>query len=312
VVNKRKVVGIAALGAVAAALAFGARHTRSTPPVIAKLEHTPAHRGGTGSPLLLLHGVSVTWRAWSPVLDLLEPHHDVLAPTLLGHAGGGDFDPGADLSVAALADGIEQELDRAGFDTVHIAGNSLGGWIAIELARRGRAKSLVLFSPAGASRTQRRLEVLATLMRASITGFARYADRAEAIASRRALRTLLLSTQVAHPARVSPDYVAASLRAFALAPVVGQLLEALSHEQVRPLSGGQCFPIRLVWPYRDMVLPFRDFGAPMVARIPDAELVRIRGVGHVPMSDDPATVAKLILEVTTAADAAVSVERQNR
>lgn len=306
----KKIVAVAALGATAAGLAALRVQASAPRPAIARLEHTPGHRGGTGSPLLLLHGVSVTWRVWSPVLEHLEPHHDVLAPTLLGHAGGTEFDPGAALSVAVIVNGIEKELDRAGLDTVHIAGNSLGGWIAIELARRGRAKSLVLFSPAGASRSQRRLEALAAAMRVGINGLTRCAGHADAIAARRALRTLLLGTQVAHPARVSPAYVAASLRAFALAPMVGELLEALSHEQVQPLPAGQHYPIRLVWPQRDMVLPFRDFGVPMLARIPDAELVRVVDVGHVPMSDDPATVARLILDVTTAVDAAASLDKQ--
>lgn len=303
---------LAIAGVAAAVAGVAAVRLRRPPdgPGIVTLEHTPRYRAGTGSPLLLLHGVSVTWRTWHPVLEYLEPHHEVLAPTLLGHAGAAAFAPGTPLSVGMLADGIEEELDRAGLDTVHIAGNSLGGWIGIELARRGRARSLVLFSPAGASHTQRRFEALAAVMRLGIRGLARCATHADAIASRRALRALLLCTQVAHPSQISPDYVAASLRAFALAPAVGELLSALSHEQVQPLPRGQRYPIRLVWPQRDMVLPFREFGAPMLARIPDAELFRMADVGHVPMSDDPPGVAQMILEVTTAVDPAAFQAQQ--
>jgi len=308
-VNKRA-LAIAALGAGAAGVVAVRLRRPADRPGIVTLEHTPRYRAGTGSPLLLLHGVSVTWRTWHPVLEHLEPHHEVLAPTLLGHAGAAAFAPGAALSVATLADGIEEELDRAGLDTVHIAGNSLGGWIGIELARRGRARSLVLFSPAGASRTQRRLEALAAAMRLGLTLLAQCAAHADGIASNRALRTLVVCTQVAHPSRVSPHYVAASLRAVALTPVIGELLTALSHDQVQPLSAGQRYPIRLVWPQRDRVLPFREFGAPMLARIPDAELVRTADVGHVPMSDDPAGVAQMILDVTTAVDAAASAAQQ--
>jgi pimeloyl-ACP methyl ester carboxylesterase len=268
------------------------------------LEHTPWHRAGTGSPLLLLHGVSATWRVWSPVLPHLESHHDVLAPTLLGHAGASALHPDASPSVAALADGIESELDRAGLDAVHVAGNSLGGWVAIELARRGRANSLVLFSPGGACRSQRRMEATAGAMRLGLKGLVRCAPHAESIASRPALRTLVLCTQVAHPSRVSPDWVAASIRALAASPAVDALLQALAHDQVEAMPAGQPYPIRLVWPEHDRVLPFRDFGAPMLERIPDAELIRLADAGHVPMSDRPATVAGLILDVTTAVDAA--------
>ena len=307
--NKRA-LAIAALGAGAAGVVAVRLRRPADRPGIVTLEHTPRYRAGTGSPLLLLHGVSVTWRTWHPVLEHLEPHHEVLAPTLLGHAGAAAFAPGAALSIGMLADGIEEELDRAGLDTVHIAGNSLGGWIGIELARRGRARSLVLFSPAGASDTQRRLEALVAVIGAAVSAMYRCASHADAIASRRSLRTLLLCTQVAHPSRVSPDYVAASLRAYSLAPAVGELRAAVSHEQVQPLPRGQRYPIRLVWPHRDRVLPFRHFGAPMLARIPDAELVRMADVGHVPMSDDPPGVAQMILDITTAVDAAASRAQQ--
>src|SRR6516225_3214992 len=127
----KRALAIAGLGAAVTGLAAVRMRRAPGRSGIVTLEHTPRHRAGTGSPLLLLHGVSVTWRAWAPVLEYLEPHHDVLAPTLLGHAGASPFDPGQPLSVAALADGVEAELGRAGLDTVHIAGNSLGGWIAI-------------------------------------------------------------------------------------------------------------------------------------------------------------------------------------
>jgi pimeloyl-ACP methyl ester carboxylesterase len=252
----------------------------------------------------MLHGVSATWRVWSPLLPYLEPHHDVFAPTLLGHAGAPTFDPATPLSIDAVTDGVEKSLDRAGVSQAHLVGNSLGGWVAIELARRGRAHSLVLFSPAGASRTQRDLRMLAKALTIGVGPLARAAKHADVIASRKALRAALLFTQVAHPGRVSPDEVAASLRAVGGAAVVPALLDALSRDQVRELATGQPFPVRLVWPRLDRVLPYRRFGAPMAARLPDAELLRVPGVGHVPMSDAPATVAGLILDVTTGIDAA--------
>ena len=49
---------------------------------------TASHRGGSGPPLVLIHGVTDTWRTWELVLGELERHHDVLAPALPGHAGG--------------------------------------------------------------------------------------------------------------------------------------------------------------------------------------------------------------------------------
>ncbi|MGH2849603.1 MAG: alpha/beta fold hydrolase, partial [Solirubrobacteraceae bacterium] len=98
------------------------------------------HRGGAGEPLLCLHGFTDTWRTWELVLPHLERIHDVLAPTLPGHAGGAPVacDAGAD----ELTDVLERLLDRAGIATAHVVGNSLGGYLALRLAMRGRARSV--------------------------------------------------------------------------------------------------------------------------------------------------------------------------
>ena len=297
-------------GAVAATVMLARRRADNPRAVVPGLELTPLHHSGTGTPLLLLHGVGAIWRAWSPVLPHLEPHHDVIVPTLAGHGGGPPLDPDVAPSVEALADGIENELDRLGLQKVHVAGNSLGGWIGIELARRGRARSLVLFSPAGAWRSQRSIEARAAAIRLSVAGSARYASRADAIAANGLLRWFLLAGQVAYPNRVPPEELAAFIRAGALAPVVAPLLRDLPLRQVEPLPAARDYPVRLVWGDRDRVIPFDGFGAPMLERLPGAELIRLGGVGHVPMSDDPERVAELILQVTAAVDgAATSNER---
>jgi pimeloyl-ACP methyl ester carboxylesterase len=297
-------------GSAVATVATVARHRRQRPrAVFPVLKLTPSHRAGTGTPLLLLHGITAIWRAWSPILPHLEPHHDVIVPTLAGHGGGPPLDAEVAPSLQALTDVIEDELDRLGLPKVHIAGNSLGGWIGIELARRGRAQSLVLFSPAGAWRSQRSIELRAAGIRLSFDALSRYASRADAMVANPVLRRFLLAGQVAHPDRVPPEELAAVIRASGLAPVVAPLLRELPLRQVQPLPADRDYPVRLVWGDRDLVLPFHGFGAAMHERLPGAELVRLHGVGHVPMTDDPVAVAKLILEVTSAVDnAALSAE----
>jgi pimeloyl-ACP methyl ester carboxylesterase len=81
------------------------------------------------------------------VLPALERQHDVLALTLAGHAGGPPI--AGEASEHALADEIERALDAAGFARAHFAGTSLGGYLALQLAARGRARSVVAFAPAG-------------------------------------------------------------------------------------------------------------------------------------------------------------------
>ena len=307
--RRRAAVAVAAAlaGSAVAARATLVRRSPANPrATVSVLDLTPNHRAGTGTPLLLLHGIGGIWQAWSPVLPYLEPHHDVIVPTLHGHGGGPALDSQVVPSVQALVDGIEDELDRLGLPTVHIAGNSLGGWIGIELARRGRARSLVLLSPAGAWRSPRRLRATAHGIRFSFSALARNSARAEAIAGRRLLHWAMLAGQVAHPHRVPRETLVTYIHASGQSPVVEPLLRVLHLTPVDPLPADRDYPVRLVWAERDRILPFKHFGSPMLERLPGAELIRLSGVGHVPMSDDPAGVAELILEVTRAVDDAAT------
>ncbi|CAN5401392.1 alpha/beta hydrolase [soil metagenome] len=270
----------------------------SSPPLLP----TPGYQAGAGTPVLLLHGLGGTWRGWTPVLPYLEQHHTVIAPTLMGHGGGPALDKGIQASVASLADGIEAELDRLGIERAHLVGNSLGGWLAIELARRGRGLSVVLFSPAGAWRTQRAIDIRATVIRLSAGGLARLAPHADTVASSRLLRWLVFAAQVSHPDRIPADQFGAMLRSSGSAPAVVPLVRTLPRRQVDPLPAERDYPVRLVWCGKDRVLSLKSFGMPMLARLPGAELTLLPGVGHIPMFDDPAGVARQILDVTIAAD----------
>lgn len=297
----RKAATALAVGMLATATVLAARRIER-PAAESPLELTAGHRGGNGTPVLLLHGVSSIWRAWTPVLPYLEPHHDVIAPTLAGHGGGPPLKSHLAPSVPALADALEDHLDQLGLQRVHIAGNSLGGWLGIELARRGRALSLTLFSPAGAWRSQRSIEARAAAIRLTVGAMARSTAYADFISRNSALRWLALAAQVARPDRFPADILAASIRANGQAPAVLPLLHALPHNQVQPLPAERDYPVRLVWSGNDRVLPYKGFGAPMRDRIPDVELIHFPGVGHVPMTDDPAGVARHILDVAAAAD----------
>src|SRR4051794_26649567 len=121
-----------------------------------------SHRGGSGEPLVLIHGIAGSWSIWRPILPALEARHDVLAVTLAGHDGGPPFPADGGPSMQAVIDQVERDLDDAGFDTAHLVGNSLGGWAALELAKRGRARSVVALSPGGglrsSSKEERRLK----------------------------------------------------------------------------------------------------------------------------------------------------------
>ena len=100
-------------------------------------------------PLVLIHGFSGIPAMWEPMLPALQERFDVRPLGLAGHFGCSPFSEGAEIGAKSLFDALERDMDEAGFETAHICGNSLGGWAALELANRGRARSCVPISPAG-------------------------------------------------------------------------------------------------------------------------------------------------------------------
>jgi pimeloyl-ACP methyl ester carboxylesterase len=223
----------------------------------------------------------------------------VLAVTFHGHMGGPRLPDDFDHSIAASADLAEAELDLAGLKSVHIAGNSLGGWLAIELARRGRARSVVAIAPGGGwdagSAQQKRVKGVFSKIRASLHVGGPLAPVLSRFA---ASRRLALGNIVAHPERLTPQQarmiIEASWRCDAFEGVLG----AVEREPPpRPIDGDHC-PIRLVWGTHDRVLPMRGYSERWRSILPAAEWFVLKGAGHVPMFDDPEGVARAILEVT--------------
>lgn len=269
------------------------------------------HRDGSGTPLMLLHGANMSWRVWRPVLPFLAGRHDVFVPTMAGHRGGpsiaADVDPGVD----ALVDSLCDQMDRAGIETAHIAGNSLGGWAALELARRGRARSVTAISPAGSWRSQRDLMRLLLMFRMARTAIG--APPLRALAGNPALRRAWLGRVVQHPGRVPAEALLEMVEdALGCTALAGALSGRTALRPLEPLDVAVC-PIRVAWAQHDRTIPWRRYGHPMRAIIPGAEFITLPGVGHVPMSDDPRLVARTILEVTSVVDeAAVEPVRRPR
>ncbi len=256
----------------------------------------PSYRGGHGAPLVLLHGVSMSWRAWRPVLGELERHHDVFAPTMRGHRGGRPWDEDVPVRVPELVDAVCAELDDAGIDTAHVVGNSLGGWVALELARRGRALSCVALSPAGAWRRPLDLRRLVASFRIAMAlgrpaWIRRLADRPRA-------RRVMLRRIMENGDRVPGAEVPGLFDDLEGCAMLDEFLAgARAQDAFAPLASASC-PIRLAWAEHDRTIPWARYGVPMRARLPGAEVVRLPGCGHVPMWDDPELVVRTILQVT--------------
>ena len=258
----------------------------------------PGYRGGTGEPLVLLHGGAGTWRLWKPCIPLLRRHHDVLAVTLTGHFGGPDLPPATEPTVNALADGVERDMDAAGFQTAHVAGGSLGGWVAFELARRGRARSIVAIAPGGGwERGSTELRRVLWMYRILTVGARLPARNPRPWSTRPRLRKLLTWHHFAHPEGIAPEDFAYLLAGAAGAELRDAMRWLRGYGGARGLDEIHC-PVLLAFPEKDFVLPRKRYGERLVRSIPHAEVVDLPGVGHAAMVDDPELVARTILGFT--------------
>jgi pimeloyl-ACP methyl ester carboxylesterase len=251
------------------------------------------HRGGVGPPLVLLHGLGLTWRSWLPVLGALERRHDVIALDLPGFGASPPLD-GVAPTPEALSDAVARELDRLRLPSPVLVGNSLGGWIALELARRSRASRVVAIAPSGLESPAERAFVIAMnelmRMRAGVG-----APLGRLVTAPASGRVAFLGGLRARPWRVEPDEGRSELRAFGRSRAFQSTLRWTVGSSAPPALHDIVVPVRIAFGTLDVMLGV--FTAPrFAAAIPDAELVPLPGVGHVPMADDPDLVARTIVE----------------
>jgi pimeloyl-ACP methyl ester carboxylesterase len=262
---------------------------------------TPSYRGGSGPPLLCLHGFTDTWRTWELVLPALERRHEVFAPTLAGHAGGPAL--GDAVSDALIADAVERALDEVGWETAHIVGNSLGGYVALQLAARGRARSVVALAPAGGWLVgdESFNDTLAyfTTMQELVRAAAPHADEIVATPEGRRRATLATAERFEH---IPADLLAHQIRGAAACSGAAALIEHAVREGWTIDAERIDCPVRVVWGTHDRILPW-----PRAAErfrqewLPRADWVELEGVGHCPQLDVPLEAAELILGFTAPA-----------
>jgi pimeloyl-ACP methyl ester carboxylesterase len=259
---------------------------------------TPSHRGGRGSPLVALHGFTDTWRTWELVLPALERRHDVFAPTLPGHAGGPPLDP--DVTTGRVLDAVERVLDEAGIGTAHLVGNSLGGYVALHLAARGRADSVVALAPAGGwiPGDPAFTELLRSYTRLQEQARAA-APHAKALLATRAGRRRVTEPLVVRFEHIPVDLLAHQMLGMASCRAVGPLAENALREGYALDAARIACPVRIVWGTEDRLLPW-PAAATRYRRewLPQADWVELEEVGHAPQLDVPLETAQLILGVT--------------
>ncbi|HEY7265170.1 MAG TPA: alpha/beta fold hydrolase [Trebonia sp.] len=257
-------------------------------------------RSGTGASLVLLHALGLSRRAWDPVISELAGHFDVIAVDLPGFGDSEPLPAPAEPQPAALAAAVAGLLDELGVTAPHVAGNSLGGWVAVELAAIRPAASLTLFSPAGLWRKGAPLYDRATL-RASRWLARHAAGSLSRLVRYRLGRALILGQTHGRPARLTPEYARATIHSLGTSPGFDAALKATANRRIQaaaPLGA----PVTVAFGSRDLVL--LQHQSRHVDQLPPGTNVhKLPGCGHVPISDNPGAVIALI---TQSADRAVA------
>jgi pimeloyl-ACP methyl ester carboxylesterase len=253
-------------------------------------------RLGQGEPLVLLHGIGLSRQSWDPVVPALARQFDVIAVDLPGfgdspqnHATPADAD--AQAEPAALARAVAVLLAELGVTEPHVAGNSLGGWVALELAAIHPVASLTLLSPAGLWRRNTPAYCRVSL-RAS-RWLARHAPGPlSRLVNYRLGRALVLGQTHGHPTRLSPGYARSAIAAMGTCPGFDATLAVTATRRCLATTAIDV-PVTVAFGSRDVLLP-RRLARHLDQLPPAAQEETLPGCGHVPMADDPAAVAALI------------------
>jgi pimeloyl-ACP methyl ester carboxylesterase len=249
-------------------------------------------RTGSGPPLVLVHGIGSRRGVWDPVIGRLAAERDVLAVDLPGFGDSPVLPDGVAPTVGALADALVAWWTELGIARPHVAGNSLGGGIALELARAGAVASATALSPIGFwSPLENRYG--RTVLRMSHFLVTRCGAQLKRLVQSRAGRAAAIGHMYGRPGRKDPREAALDIDGLATAPGWRATLAQIGRYV---FAGGDELhvPVTIGWGTRDRLLVPRQAERARAA-LPRARHVPLPGCGHIPMSDDPEGVAALLL-----------------
>jgi pimeloyl-ACP methyl ester carboxylesterase len=249
------------------------------------------HRGGSGEPLVLIHGIGSRWEMWNPVLARLEAERDVIAIDLPGF--GNSPRPIADLPAGpvTLQRLVTELFDELGLDRPHAAGNSMGGLLALELAKAGRARSATALSPAGFYQGAD-----AAFCKWSLVGAVRLARALRPAAGPIAATPVgraAFSQFFYRPWRIPPADFLLTFHGLTDATWFDETVAPLAAYR---FTGGEQIdvPVTVAWGQHDRLLLVRQ-AYRASQRIPQGKHITLYGCGHVPTFDDPVQVAEVLL-----------------
>lgn len=248
---------------------------------------------GTGEPLVLVHGITHRRQAWYPVLEYLTDHRTVVIVDLPGHGESHDLVVRDGDVQGTLRIELIEFFDQLGLERPHIAGNSLGGRVAMEAAADDLVASATLLSPAAYWHNAIDFAYIRLVFRLLTTSARLLAPVVPTLARSPRARRMMGGVVSAHPERIPADAFVGDLNGMRRAiPAMKKIFPAA---EVFDREIAASIPVTVAWAARDRILlPYQARIAEQ--RLPQARHIRLAGCGHVPMADDPELVARVLLE----------------
>ncbi|WP_280233863.1 alpha/beta fold hydrolase [Nocardia cyriacigeorgica] len=249
-------------------------------------------RYGAGEPLVLVHGVGSRRQVWEPIVPTLAESFEVIAVDLPGF---GESEPLPRTTVATLADALADFLAAEGIERPHLAGNSMGGGISLELGARGLARSVTAYSPIGFWDTAGRIWCQQSLGKSkAIGGLLR--STLPKVLDTTAGRTAFLSLVVGKPWALDTDIAIATALGAIDAPGFDDALASFTDFRLPDPTALTDIPVTIAWGNRDILLTYATQARRARAVLPGAQHVTLSGSGHTPFYDDPVSCAQVLLD----------------
>jgi pimeloyl-ACP methyl ester carboxylesterase len=250
-------------------------------------------RAGAGPPLVLIHGLGHRRQGWDAVLGLLTPHRDVITLDLPGHGDSPPLQADGKNAAATMTDEVAALMTSLGLDRPHLAGNSLGGNLALTLASRGLAASATVLSPAGFPNHGYQVTYARAFFEFALVSGKLMRPAVPALARRPVGRAALFGLVVAKPGRLSASQVVDDMAGMTRARDAVHAVFATFEPFTSSIPDD--VPVTIAWGAKDRILSPANARVAR-SRLPSARFLSLDGCGHVPMTDDPDMVAKVLLE----------------
>ncbi|MFI9506910.1 alpha/beta fold hydrolase [Nocardia sp. NPDC052566] len=251
------------------------------------------YRTGSGEPLVLIHGIGSRWQVWQPLFPALAESFEVIAIDLPGFGGS---DPLPRTTVDTLTDAVADFLAAQGLERPHVAGNSMGGLITLNLAARGLARTATAYSPIGfwdkpgriwCQQSLGKARTLASTLRPALP----------TILGTSAGRTAFLSLVFGKAWSVTPQIAVDTATGAVDAPGFDDALASFADAKLHETTALASTPTTIAWGNRDILLTYATQSRRARTVLPKANHITLHGSGHTPFYDDPAACARVLLDL---------------